>query len=291
LKAFIFDWDFVRPTVWVFSCLAVTTVFLQLSDQSLMQRALSAPDEKAARNSVIFAGVLNLPIGLMLFFIGTALFVFYRQHPAFLDPVLPNDSIFPYFVGNELPTGMVGLIIAGIFAAAMSTVSGTVNAISAIAVRDFLLPIRPDSSEQSQMKLARLTTVAAGGLATVIALIMAGMNIKSLWETFAALMGLIGGGFPGIFALGLLTRRANTPGVAIGLLASVAATFAVKSYTATNVFLYTSVAVGSCMIVGYVASLFFAPPTQPLAGLTIHTLPRKSDPFLVGQFNLVKENS
>ena len=62
-KAFLFDWDFVRPTVWVFSCLAVTTVFLQLSDQALMQRALSAPDEKAARNSVVLAGVLNLPVG------------------------------------------------------------------------------------------------------------------------------------------------------------------------------------------------------------------------------------
>ena len=73
------------------------------------------------------------------------------------------------------------------------------------------------------------------------------MNIQSLWETFAALMALIGGGFPGIFALGLLTRRANAPGVAIGLLASIVVTFAVKHYTATNVFLFTSVAVGSCI--------------------------------------------
>ena len=271
-KAFLFDWDFVRPTVWVFSCLAVTTVFLQLSDQALMQRALSAPDEKAARNSVMLAGVLNLPISLMLFFVGSALFVFYRHHPGLLDPVLPNDSIFPYFVGNELPSGIVGLIIAGIFAAAMSTVSGTVNAISAIVVRDFLMPFRPDSSELTRMKLARATTVAVGGLATAIATVMAGMNIQSLWETFAALMALIGGGFPGIFALGLLTRRANAPGVAIGLLASIAVTFAVKHYTATNVFLFTSVAVGSCIVVGYAASLLFAPPAKSLDGLTIHTL-------------------
>jgi solute:Na+ symporter, SSS family len=270
--AFLFDWSFVRPTVWVFCCLAVTTVFLQLSDQALMQRALSAPDEKAARKSVMLAGALNLPISLMLFFIGTALFVFYRQHPGSLDPTLPNDSIFPFFVGHELPSGIVGLIIAGIFAAAMSTVSGTVNAISAIVVRDFLVPFRPESSEAAQMKLAKGTTVVVGCLATAIATVMAGMNIQSLWETFAALMALIGGGFPGIFALGLLTRRANTPGVAIGLAASIAITFAVKHYTATNVFLFTSVAVGSCIGVGYAASLLFAPPGKPLAGLTIHRL-------------------
>lgn len=276
-EAFLFDWDFVRPTVWVFSCLAVTTVFLQLSDQTLMQRALSAPDEKSARNTVMLAGALNLPIAMMLFFVGSALFVFYRSHPGLLDPALENDKIFPFFVGNELPHGLVGLIIAGIFAAAMSTVSGSVNAIAAIVVRDFFMPIRPESNELTRMKLAWATTAAVGGLATIIALIMAGMNIKSLWLTFAALMALIGGGFPGIFALGILTRRANAPGVTIGLLASIVITFAVKRYTATNVFLFTSVAVGSCMVIGYAASLFFARPAKSLAGLTIHTLDRQPE--------------
>jgi solute:Na+ symporter, SSS family len=272
-KAFLFDPTFVRPTVWVFACLAVTTVFLQLGDQALMQRALSAPDEKTARNSVMLAGLLNPPVGIMLFFIGSALFVFYRHHPGSLNPALPNDSIFPFFVGSELPHGIVGLIIAGIFAAAMAAVGGSVNAISAILVRDFLMPFRPDSTERTRMKLARTTTIAVGALATGIATVMAGMSIQSLWETFAALMALIGGGFPGIFALGLLTRRANARGAGIGLAASIVITFAVKHYTATNVFLFTSVAVGSCMAVGYAASLLFPSPPQSLAGLTIHTLP------------------
>jgi len=276
-NVFSFEWNFARPTVWVFCCLAVTTIFLQLGDQTLMQRALSAPDEKSARNSVMLAGVLSLPISLMLFFTGTALFVYYRHHSGSLDPNLPNDSILPYFVGHQLPHGVVGLIIAGIFAAAMSTVSGSVNAISAIVVRDFMMPYSPESTEETRMKLAKLTTVAVGGFATVVALIMARMNIKSLWETFAALMGLLGGGFPGIFALGVLTRRANTPGVVIGLLASVVITFAVKTYTTTNVFLYTSVAVGSCMVVGYLVSFFFASSRKLLNGLTIHTLPRKRE--------------
>jgi SSS family transporter len=271
-EAFLFDWNFVQPTVWVFSCLAVTTVFLQLGDQSLMQRALSAPDDRSARQSVVLAGVLGLPMALLLFFIGSALFVFYRQRPGALDPLLPNDSIFPFFVGHELPRGLVGLIMAGIFAAAMSTVSGTVNAISAVVVRDFLLAFRPASSEAAQMRLARATTIAVGGLATGTALLMAGMNLQSLWETFATLMALIGGGFPGIFALGLLTRRANAPGVALGLAASIVLTFVVKYHTPANVFLFTSVAVGSCVGFGYIASLFFPAPAGSLAGLTLHTL-------------------
>jgi hypothetical protein len=93
-------------------------------------------------------------------------------------------------------------------------------------------------------------------------------------------MALLGGGFPGIFALGLLTRRANAPGAAIGLLASIAITFAVKHYTNTNVFLFTSVAVGSCMVVGYAASLFFPPPAYSLAGLTLN---KNLNQFNVGQ--------
>ncbi len=274
LNTFTFDWDFVQPTFWVFCCLSITTIFLQLGDQSLMQRALSAPDEKSARNSVVLAGVLTLPISLMLFFTGTALFIYYRHHSGALAPGLPNDSIFPYFVGHQLPHGIIGLVIAGIFAAAMSTVSGTVNAIAAVAVRDFLLPIRPESTEETKMKLARWTTLVVGGSATIIAVIMAGMNIKSLWKTFAALMGLLGGGFPGIFALGVLTRRANTPGVVIGLSVSIIVTAVAKNRV--NDFLLTSVAVGSCMLVGYLASLFFAPPAKTLDGLTIYTLPRNN---------------
>jgi SSS family transporter len=281
-EAFLFDWDFVRPSVWVFSCLAVTTVFLQLGDQSLMQRALSAPDERAARGSVVLAGVLGLPIAILLFFIGSALFVFYRQQPGLLDPGLPNDSILPHFVGNQLPRGVVGLIIAGIFAAAMSTVSGTVNAIAATVVRDFLLPYRPACSEPTRMRVAQATTVLVGASATAIALWMAGMNLKSLWETFATLMALIGGGFPGIFALGLLTRRANAPGVAIGLAGSMAVTFVVKYHTATNVFLFTSVAVGSCIVLGYAASLLFPPPAQSLDGLTVSSLWHRAKAAPVG---------
>jgi Na+/proline symporter len=224
---------------------------------------------------VILGAVASLPAQTMLFFVGSALFVFYRQNPGSLDPALPNDSLLPYFVGNELPPGIVGLIVAAIFAAAMSTVSSSINAISAITVRDFLLPVRPDSPERTRMRFAFAATVISGGLSMGIALLMASMDIKSLWETFVQLFALIGGGFPGIFALGMLTRRANAPGVAIGLLASIGVTFAVKAYSNLNVFLYISVAVGSCIAVGYVASLFFTPPDRNLDGLTVHTLRRK----------------
>lgn len=274
-KVLLFDWDFVRPTIWVFVCLGLGSIFVQASEQPMMQRAFSTPDEKTARKCVILGALASLPAQTMLFFVGSALFVFYRQNPGSLDPVLPTDSLLPYFVGNELPAGVVGLIMAAIFAAAMSTVSSSINAISAITVRDFLLPVRPDSPERTRMRVAFAATLISGGLAIGIALLMASMDIKSLWETFVQLFALVGGGFPGIFALGMMTRRANSPGVWIGLLASIGVTAAVKAYSDLNVFLYISIAVGSCIGVGYVASLFFPPPDRNLDGLTVHTLRRK----------------
>lgn len=273
-KLAILDWDFTQPSIWVFACLGVSSIFMQLGDQSLMQRAFSTPDAKSARLSVVLGGALILPISAMLFFVGTALFAFYRHQPAALDAALPTDSIFPYFIGNELPVGVVGLIIAAIFAAAMSTVSGTLNAISAVMVQDFFLPSRPQATDETRMRLARGVTVVAGLLTTGIALVMASLKITSLWEVFATLMALIGGGFPAVFALGLLTRRANAAGVSIGLVASVAVTFAVKTYTSLHYFFYVSAAVGTCIVVGYLASLCFRPDPRPLDGLTIYTLDR-----------------
>ena len=123
------------------------------------------------------------------------------------------------------------------------------------------------------MKLARVTTVAVGGLATAIATVMAGMNIQSLWETFAALMALIGGGFPGIFALGLLTRRANAPGVAIGLLASIVDHLCREDITPPPM-CFSSPAWRSARAWRWVTrpACCSRRTAKPLAGLTIHTL-------------------
>ena len=76
-----------------------------------------------------------------------------------------------------------------------------------------------------------------------------------MWDEFLKLTALIGGGFPGVFALGLLTRRANSRGVFIGALASIAVTWAVQTCTKTSPFLHAAVAIGSCIAIGYVASL------------------------------------
>jgi len=90
------------------------------------------------------------------------LFVFYRFHPERLDPALSKDAIFPYFIANELPHGIVGLIVAGLFAASMGALSSTINATAAIVVSDFQGTFSPKATAASQVRLARISTLVAG---------------------------------------------------------------------------------------------------------------------------------
>jgi Na+/proline symporter len=268
------DWDLTKPTVWVWAGMFFATIFTQVGDQPLMQRMLATADVREAKRTVVLGNVIGLAGSVIFFFVGTALFVFYRMHPDRLSPDLPNDKIFPYFIANELPHGVVGLIIAGLLAAAMGALSSAMNATAAIVVSDFQGTLRPQATEKQRLRLARLATLGSGVVATGMAAYLASLNVTSLWEQFLRLIALIGGGFPGVFALGLLSRRANAPGVIIGTLASIEVTVWVQYATKTVSFLHTFVAIAACMVIGYIASFFFAAKAEKkdLRGLTLWDL-------------------
>ncbi len=263
------DWDLTQPTLWVFIGMFLGHIFTVLGDQPMMQRMLATADVRMARRSIVMGNVVGFAGSVMFFFVGTALWAFYGAHPERAPAGPAGDAIFPYFIANELPPGVVGLIVAGLFAAGMGALSSAMNATAAIVVSDFQGTIRPGATDRQRVLLARLATLAAGGIATGMAVWLAWRGTTSLWDQYLKLVALIGGGFPGVFALGLLTRRANAPGVIIGALTSVVVTWLVQTFTATNPFLHGFVAVGSCVVVGYAASLAFAKGSKNLAGLTV----------------------
>jgi Na+/proline symporter len=96
------------------------------------------------------------------------------------------------------------------------------------------------------------------------------MDIRSLWDKFIELMALLGGGFAGIYALGMFTRRANWQGCVIGIVASIIATVFTKFCTPLHVLMYGFISTAACMVFGYAGSLFWPGPTQSLRGLTIY---------------------
>ena len=266
--------SFSRATVWVFAGMFLASVFTQLADQPNMQRWFALHDDRETRRTLYLSSVIGFLGAVVFFLIGTTLFAFYRVHADRLASELPSDAIFPYFIANELPAGVVGAIVAGLFASSMGALSSILNATAAVVVTDFQGVIAPHASEVSRVRLAKWTTLICGIGGTGMAAYLAYCSVPSLWDEFLKLVALIGGGFPGVFALGLLTRRANSTGVIVGAVGSVVVTWWIQRYTSLNVFFQGFVAVASCMAIGYVVSCLVgrARSAEALKGLVLWDL-------------------
>lgn len=225
-------------------------------DQSYIQRYIASKSDLEARKSVWLGGLLYVPVSAVFFFIGTGLFAFYKVHPDYLEDVRMQvaqqqliqegsdseqakspskiserassltdedlgDRVFPHFIGRMLPAGVTGLLVAAIFAAAMSTVSTSLNSSATLLATDWYQRyIRPDASEKQFMAALYTATIAWGILGTGLSLLL--INVTSALDAWWILSGILGGGMLGLFLLGLISRRANNPiaatAVILGLL-------------------------------------------------------------------------
>lgn len=112
--------------------------------------------------------------------------------------------------------------------------------------------------------------MVTGLIAIGVALLLSRYDIHSLFDVSIELAGLLGGGFAGACTLGMFTRRANSPGVAIGVGSSIALTLGAWSVDLVHPHFYLAISIMLCIVIGYLASLFFPKPTRSLEGLTIH---------------------
>lgn len=278
-KFHMINWDFSSGS---FAAAALWVVFLggigqslvpYSSDMAVVQRYMSVPDIRQARRAIWTNAIAVIPASLLFFGVGTALFVFYRHHPERLDPTFKTDAIFPMFIARELPVGIAGLVVAGIFAAAQSTISTSMNSVSSAFVTDFVRPLNLVKTEQDYLKLARWITLTVGLLGTAIAVLLATSDIKSVWDQFMKILGLFGGSLCGLFCLGIFTTRTNGKGAVIGAIAGAVGLFCVQQYTQTNLLLHATVGITICYLTGYLSSLLFAPPpSAAIKGLTIYTI-------------------
>ena len=250
------------------------------ADQAVVQRYLTTKDTQAAARSIWANGVMAIFGALLFFLIGTGLYAFYHAHPAQLDPSIQNDQVFPMFIAMEVPTGLAGLIVAGIFAAAQSTVSTSMNSTATAVVTDFLRPFKRCASEAGYLKAAKIITLIMGVLGTCAGLLFISPEIRSLMSEYFKVIGMFMGALGGLFLLGIITTRANARGAFIGLLGGVAVMVWVWRATETNGFLYATIGVTSCLVIGYCTSLFLPEPEKDLENLTLHTLvPEEKSPM------------
>ena len=242
------------------------------ADQAVVQRYMTTSDERLAARSIWTNAVLVIPATLLFFGMGTALFAFYRSHPEKLDSTISTDQIFPLFIAREMPVGLAGLIVAGVFAAAQSTVSTSMNSTATSVVTDFLRPLNYCSSEEEYLRVARRLTLLMGVIGTLIGLAFVNPDIKSLFDQFIKVIGLFMGVLGGLFVLGAMTTRANSFGALFGAIVGAGVMFLLWMFTRVNGYFYTTSGIMTCFVTGYLASLLTGKPRQSLAGLTVYTL-------------------
>lgn len=226
------------------------------TDQFMVQRLLSARSQAQSRTALLSSWLVILLQFTLFLLIGVLLFVYYGDHhiPAPSTLGKSNDSIYPEFIWHNLPSGVAGVIVAAILAAAMANLAAALNSLASTTMVDFVHALRSGMSEATSLRLARLATVIWG--AVLLAIAIAARHAHSVLEAGLTIGSVPFGALLGVFLLGILTRRprenAAIAGVAAGLLTMLA------------VYLYTPIAwtwyvlIGTCttFTVGWLLSLF-----------------------------------
>ncbi|MCA9270498.1 MAG: sodium:solute symporter, partial [Planctomycetales bacterium] len=196
------------------------------------------------------------------------------NHPELAQPAAA-DRIVPWFVVRQLPAGIAGVVIAGVFAAAMSSLDSSMNSVATAYVSDFHRRFSAAATDAQCLTIAKIVTVAVGVAGTGIALWMAQVDIQYLFDYFNTLLGLVGGSLTGVFLLAALTRRGSSAGALVGWAVGAAATIATALCTDVTFYLYAAIGCLTCLAVGYGVSLL-QPDAKSVAGLHIHDLKKKA---------------
>ncbi len=244
-------------------------MFLQFgpytTDQAVVQRYLSTKDERSAARGILLNGLVAVPFTLCFFALGSALFAYFSARPEGLDLGMKNDEVFPLFVALELPAGLAGLVLAGIFAASMSSLDSSMHSIATSWTNDWHRRLGIGSA--SDLVTGRRVTLLMGAVGTGAAVLFAASDLRSLFDTFQSVLGLLISPLAGLFFLGIFTTRTSTRGAAVGALVSIVFLAYVQNATPLNFMLYGAVGSTTCGTVGYLASLAM-PDDRDLAGLT-----------------------
>lgn len=217
------DWG--HETFWV---TFVYAIFVNLQnfgiDQSFTQRYVAAKTQRAATRSLLSSAFLYLGTTALFVLIGTLLWMYVRANPGTVPEgtLAKADSVFPWFIVHKLPAGVSGLLVAAIIAAAMSTVSATLNSGATVMLEDYWRRFAARrSNARADIGFLRLSTVGLGLFAIGVGLLV--MNVRSALAAFWALQSVLSGGMLGLFLLALLSRRAAGIQALVGTLCGFAA--------------------------------------------------------------------
>lgn len=232
------------------------------TDQLMVQRYLCSSSPRQARVALLTSGAVIFLQFILFLVIGAMLYVFYSKYGmneivAFtgVDGKPQTDRIFPHFIVTHLPVGVVGLVIAAIFAAAMSTLSSSLNSSSAAAIADFYMPMTGGlKSDAHYLNASRLLTAVWGVVQIAVALIAIRFSDKVVNEVLG-IASFTNGVILGVFFLGTFTKRVGQLAAFIGILFGVSVMLYVKLRTGVSWQWYVLIGSATTFIIGSLASL------------------------------------
>jgi len=272
LKIIDFAFNLKQPVFWVVLLGGLANSLIPYSsDQAVIQRYLTTKNEKSAAKGIWLNGIICIPVSIIFYFLGTALYAYYKSNPQDLYPGMENvDSIFPYFIMSQLPVGVAGLLIAAIFSATMSTLSSNINSVATAFTTDFYKRIYPESSESRRLYIARISGIVVGISGILLALLMVTWDIKSIFDHFNIIIGLFASGLGGLFAMGIFTKRIHATGALSGFIGSAIVLIITKYFTDISFLLYGFIGLMFSILIGYLTSILIPASPKKLEGLTIY---------------------
>ena len=272
-RLFDFTWDLDRSyTFWSGliggACLTVAT---HGTDQLIVQRYLCSRSPRDAGKALLWSGLVVLGQFLLFLIIGVMLYVYYTGYaPETLDALsaggaLPTDRIFPTFIVTELPSGVRGLVVASIFAAAMSTLSSSLNSSASSIVADFYIPAtQGQRSAVYYLAVARRATLVCGVVQILVAFAAIRLSDRIVDEVLG-ISSFTSGLILGIFLLGLAGyRRHTTAYAAVG--AGAAVMLSIRLLTAVSWQWYVLIGATATWAAGWVADQLADRRTQSRSG-------------------------
>src|SRR5258705_2066875 len=266
-KYSLFDFSLDFTKTYTFWSGLIGGCFLTMSthgtDQYLVQRYLCTDRPRRAIVALLTSGAIVLVQFIGFLFIGFLLFAFYHPFPdpGYLTaastafPFTGGDRVFPDFITKHLPNGLSGLVVAAIFAAAMSS---SLNSIAATAVNDLYRPLRPRLDDKHYLKVSHVLTLIWGVVQIGVALVVRHQPGSALSQALS-IASLINGPVLGVFLVGTFLRRVSQPPALIGMLASIASMLYVFFMTKIAWTWYVFLGSMITLVVAWLASFAFTP--------------------------------
>jgi solute:Na+ symporter, SSS family len=262
-KLRLFDFEFTLNRPYTFWAGLIGGMVLNTAthgaDQMMVQRYLSARSQRQAAGALVASGFVILTQFALFLFIGVSLWVFYGVFPP-EGTTIRSDERFTYFIIHYLPTGVLGLVIAAIFSAAMGTLAGSLNSSASSIVNDLYRPFTGRSDERHLLRVGRVMTVVWGVVLSAVA--FGAQHLEdNVVNNALAIASFVSGILLGLFLLGILTRRVRQSAALVGVLAGLTAVSFAKFGTLLAWPWFALVGSFTVFVIGLVAS--FMVPGQP----------------------------